>query len=222
MLKNKIFVMTSEERYDDCTFSNLIGIAGNIGSGKSVVSRILRCNGFFVYDCDMEASLLMNRDDYLRKSLISILGKDCYLSDGTLNKFFVSTKIFNDKNLRNRVNHLVHNAVKNDLINIATKVTGKIFVESAIMATSGLGRLCGKIWVVDAPEDIRVRRIMIRNHLSVAEIRKRMNAQKDELLKLPDDKIVKIENDDTSNLLKQILTLALSDVEFSEFEIFSI
>ncbi|MDE5975343.1 MAG: dephospho-CoA kinase, partial [Muribaculaceae bacterium] len=43
-----------------------IGITGGIGAGKSVVSRILRLNGFTVFDCDSEARLLMENDSRLR------------------------------------------------------------------------------------------------------------------------------------------------------------
>lgn len=197
----------------------IIGIAGNIGAGKSIVSRILRCNGFFVYDCDSEASLLMNGYGALRAKLIEILGDSCYNDDGSLDKHYVSSKIFGDDAVRGRVNSVVHEAVRGHFLSKAMEREGKVFVESAVMSTSGLDKICREIWFVDASEETRLRRVMRRNRLSEKEVRGRMETQRMELSRLPSDKVVIIENDDDSLLLERVLRLALNDIEPINFEI---
>lgn len=208
--------------YDRCSIDGcceIIGIAGNIGAGKSVVSRILRCNGFIVYDCDKEASDIMNYDEKLRLHLIEILGQECYTDKGNVNKRYVSSQIFNDEEIRNKVNAVVHEAVRNDFMRIASKNNEKVFVESAIMASSGLDKLCRQIWVVEASETTRLKRVMLRNNLSEKEVMSRMETQRGELSKLPEDKVVIIENDDNSIMLRQVLKLAFGKVEAMCFEI---
>lgn len=197
----------------------IIGIAGNIGAGKSIVSRILRCNGFFVYDCDREAASLMNGSEDLQAKLIEILGYSCYQDDGSLDKRYVSSKIFNDDILRSRVNSVVHEAVRNHFMTKAGERCGKVFVESAIMSTSGLDKMCAEIWFVDASEEIRLRRVMLRNSLSEKEVMERMETQRMELSRLPSEKVVIIENDDDSRLLERVLRLAFNNPESIDFEI---
>lgn len=198
----------------------IIGIAGNIGAGKSVVSRILRCNGFIVYDCDREASLLMNNDEALRLSLEKILGKDCYLPDGSLNKTYVSSKIFCDDALRCSVNEVVHEAVRNDFMKMATHAGNELFVESAVMSTSGLCDICDGIWLVAASEETRLRRVMLRNNMPEQEVRKRMDSQAGEIAALPSEKVVVIENDQGSEVLRRVLQLALPLAEPEYFEFY--
>lgn len=198
----------------------IIGIAGNIGAGKSVVSRILRCNGYTVYDCDREASVLMIADELLRMRLTDILGEMCYQPDGSLNKAYVAEKIFSSSEHREKVNSVVHEAVRNDILSqAARKGKGKLFVESAIMATSGLDRLCSAIWVVDAPEDVRLRRVMLRNGMTEEDVRARMETQRGELALLPEDKVVVVHNDDSSKVLNEVIHLVDPNVESQSFEI---
>lgn len=212
--------MGEDKSFAGVSECEIIGIAGNIGAGKSVVSRILRCNGYTVYDCDREASMLMIADDFLRMRLTDILGETCYLPDGSLNKGYVAEKIFSSPEHREKVNSVVHEAVRNDILRQAeSRSKGKLFVESAIMATSGLDRLCSAIWVVDAPENLRLRRVMLRNGMQEIEVRKRMETQKGELALLPKEKVVAVNNDDTSMLLSEVINLVDPYVESQSFEI---
>ncbi|MBD5355963.1 MAG: dephospho-CoA kinase [Bacteroides sp.] len=203
--------MTLQEKLDiECSIPKIIGITGYIGSGKSIVSRILRCNGFSVYDCDSAAAWLMNNDISVKQQLIEILGEKCYQINGMLDRIYVSKIIFGDDNMRMRINSIVHKAVSNDFKQFVENKTDKVFIESAILATSGLYKVCNEIWIVDAPENIRLLRVMERNHFSEQEVRKRMLAQKDELIGLPEDKIIVIENDGYREILEKIITLLYS------------
>lgn len=219
MSKNNRTAMSHCKNNEKRVTCEIIGIAGNIGAGKSIVSRILRCNGFVVYDCDMQASILMNGSNELRRKLAAILGNECYLSDGNLNRTFVSSRIFSDESLRREVNSLVHTAVKDDFIKVASLQVGKIFVESAVMATSGLDKLCNRIWVVEASKKNRLKRVMSRNNLTEKEVLDRMNTQKREISSLPAEKVVIIDNDDNTAVLEKVLRLAYDHVESVCFEI---
>ena len=72
-----------------------IGLTGNIGSGKSIVSAILRSIGIPVYDCDTEAKRLMQEDSETRDSIIAKFGNDCYPDGKNLNRQHLAEKIFN-------------------------------------------------------------------------------------------------------------------------------
>lgn len=88
-----------------------LGITGGIGSGKSVVSEILRTKGIPVYNADEEAKRLMVQDENLRSQLMNLLGDDIYYGDGTLNKKKIASMIFSNQTLLTKVNQTIHPAV---------------------------------------------------------------------------------------------------------------
>ena len=183
----------------------IIGITGGIGSGKSVVSRIVRLNGFGVYDCDREAKILMATDPQLKESLIRLLGEEAF-PGGELDRAYVASRIFTDKGLLADVNLLVHRAVRDDFMRKANADRkGRYFCESAILASSGLMAVCEEVWLVDAPREVRVKRVIARNGLPKADILKRMEVQENEFSSMP--QAIRIENDDHHQILPQILDL---------------
>lgn len=183
----------------------VIGITGGIGSGKSVVSRVLRLNGFPVYDCDTEAKRIMACDQDVKTALKEIVGEDVYDASGMLDKVKMADCIFKDEIKREGVNRVVHRAVKKDFLEFAA-VCDKcvVFCESAILASGGFGNVCNSIWVVEAPVEIKIGRVERRNGLSREDVMTRMESQRDEFDNLPADKCVMIENDDSSLLIPQI------------------
>ena len=73
-----------------------IGITGGIGSGKSVISRILKIMHYPVYDSDYWAKFLMNNDKTIYKALTDKFGPETYSSEG-INRPFLAQLIFNNK-----------------------------------------------------------------------------------------------------------------------------
>lgn len=185
----------------------IIGITGGIGAGKSVVSRILRLKGYWVYDCDLEAKILMDQDMDVRNALKELFSESIYLEDGTLDRKLMADMIFTDENIRNSVNRIVHSAVKSDFISRAGWNGSPVFVESAILHTSGLDSMCSRIWLVDAPVDVRINRVVERNGMSAQQIEARMSAQQGEFDLFDRNKIDVIDNSGDVSLLYQINNL---------------
>ena len=156
----------------------LVVITGGIGSGKSVLSHIVNVMRYPTYDCDREAKRLMNESLYLRDALTKLLGCDAYNSDGQLNKAYVSQRIFHDEALRDAMNKLVHPAVKDDIVEWANAQDSPVaFVETALLAESGLSSIANDIWVVDAPERLRIERVVKRSGLTHEQVKARIASQ---------------------------------------------
>lgn len=182
----------------------LIGITGGIGAGKSVVSRILRLKGYPVYDCDLRARILMENSEDIRQALVSRFGEEVISDDGTLDRALIATRVFANAEERDWLNKLVHGAVRDDLSKWTDEHDGAVcFVESAIMVTSGLDRMCDAIWLVDAPQEVRMARAIGRGGVDPENIALRMDAQRGEFDGLPPDKTIIIENTDQRSLLEQ-------------------
>lgn len=184
----------------------MILIAGGIGSGKSVISRIMRLRGYGVFDCDYEARVLMNTDCSLKSGICNIFGDHAYLPSGELDRRLISREIFADAEKRRRLNRLVHAPVLRRITDWKEESKDHIFIESAIGAESGIVDVVREIWLATAPELVRIQRVMTRSGLPEAETRRIMEAQKDEEKRLYScGKTVKIiDNSPSVSLLEGI------------------
>lgn len=182
---------------------NLIGITGGIGAGKSVVSRILRLQGFDVYDCDLEARGIMENDPGIRKAIHKHFGKESILDDGTIDRKYLAQKVFSEESERRWLNSLIHSAVREDLKK--WKEGRKLaFVESAILNSSRLVDMCREVWLVTADEKIREERAIRRGGITVEDLKARMKVQANEFLFDERIRVRKIDNSGDRSLLKQI------------------
>ena len=182
----------------------LIGITGGIGAGKSIVSRILRLKGYAVYDCDSEAKRLMDNSRNMIDLISSRFGEECILSDGSLNRSAIAKRVFTNEDDLRWLNSLVHSEVRKDLLRWSEGIDGVKFVESAILHSSRLDELCEKIWIVDAPEDIRFDRALRRGGITKENLVNRMDAQREELNSIDSGKCEMILNYADHSLLEQI------------------
>ena len=173
----------------------IIGITGGIGSGKSVIAKQLRKMGYSVYDTDSEAKRIIVEDATVREQMTALFGEEVY-KDGVYQTSFVAQQVFADKNLLAKLNAIVHPAVKADLISKfrSSGVTsepsapseplnndsGLFFIECAILFQAGFDVLCDKVVAVTAPEDIRLERVIARDHSDMNKVRARMRAQEAE------------------------------------------
>lgn len=190
----------------------IIAITGGIGSGKSFVSHVLsrRC-GIPVYDCDSHAKQLMNSNADLRQKLVDLIGPEAYGSDGVLCRPVVAAYLFADARHAERVNALVHPAVRADILRWASEQDCQtVAVETAILVESGLDRLVDAVLFVDAEEDTRLARAMQRDAADAGKIRARMAQQQTEAARKLATWVVRNEQGETEeSIYKQIKDLGI-------------
>jgi len=154
----------------------IIGITGGIGSGKSTIVTEIARRGYAVYDCDREAKRIIAEDAAVRKAIIDLLGEEAFThvqgtkdkGQGiTYNTAYVAQRVFDDPALLERLNGIVHPAVKKDILSFTPSLLHSftpLFVESAILFEAGLDALCEGIVIVDAPEEVRIARVIARDY----------------------------------------------------------
>ena len=186
----------------------LIGLTGGIGTGKSTVARILRLRGYEVYDCDLEAKRLMDESMEVRRSLRDRWGEEIYSAEGELDRRKVAEYVFADRREKAWLDSLVHGLVRDDVKRWAATHTDyshdTVFVESAILFTSGLADMCQEVWEVTAPPDTRVERVMKRSGLTREQALARIDAQREEQKICQSRHTRQIVNDGTTPLLDAI------------------
>lgn len=182
-----------------------LGITGGIGSGKSVVARLLKTMGIPVYQTDDEAKRLTNEDAEIRRQLVRLAGSEVYLPDGTLNRPYLAAYLFAEEAHATKVNAVIHPRVKSDFIQWAQAHEKEpiIAIESAILIEAGFADTVDRIIAVYAPTALRLRRAALRDHVSEEQIRRRILCQMDEEKKCRMAHFVII-NDDHTPLLPQV------------------
>ncbi len=183
-----------------------IGITGGIGSGKSVVSDLLRLQGVPVYNADTASKSLLVTDEKLISSLKVLLGEDIY-QGGVLDKKRMASLIFSDKELLEKVNALIHPVVIADFERWANRQKASLLAcESALIFESKMNSLFDAVVMVYAPESVRLRRAMLRDTATEEQVKARIKNQlSDEVKKSISDYV--IVNDDKQALLPQLKEL---------------
>ena len=163
----------------------IVGITGGIGSGKTTIARFFHEEfGIPVYYADKEAKNLMHTQELVRP-ITELLGERAY-KDGNLDRAYVASKVFEDTDLLNKLNGIVHPAVGKHFIDWAEKQNAPyVLKEAAILFENGNASDCDAVILVTAPEDMRIQRVLERDHTTVEDVRVRMNKQWSDSEKIP-------------------------------------
>lgn len=180
-----------------------IGLSGGIGSGKSYVAEILEKMGFPVYYSDARAKALTDTHPHIKSELIKRFGTSIY-EDGVLNRKALASLIFDSEEYRLFVNNLIHPIVRADFDAwCATQDSPLVFNEAAILFETGAYRQFDATVLVIAPIDIRLQRIMKRDHCTHEQAEARINSQWNDEQKIP-LATYSISNDGVQPLLVQL------------------
>ena len=184
----------------------ILGITGGIGSGKSVVSRLLQLMDVPVYLSDDESKLLLDTSSELKKILKENFGEEIYVNDLIDRKKFASIIFQNPEKLQ-LANSIIHPFVKRHFSAwleqqemLGKKLVG---IESAILFESGFNLLVNKTIFVYAPVETRLERVVNRDQVKPANVLSRMKNQNtdDENREKSDFVIL---NDGQSSILTQV------------------
>ncbi|MDR3287199.1 MAG: dephospho-CoA kinase, partial [Prevotellaceae bacterium] len=147
-----------------------IGLTGGIGSGKTLVSKVFNTIGVPVFCADTEAKKIY-ADTEVRNQIIDIFGNQIYINDTDVDKQLLASKIFSDKKLLEKVNNIIHPAVHKHFETWLTQQKSPYIIhEAAILFESGFDKFMDKIIVVNAPQDLRIARVMARDKQSYQQI----------------------------------------------------
>ncbi|MCR8559805.1 dephospho-CoA kinase [Mucilaginibacter sp. BJC16-A38] len=186
-----------------------IGLTGNIGSGKTTVSKVFELLGIPVFYADDAAKNVMVNDPVLIEAIKATFGKLSYFEDGSLNRKHIANIVFNDADELIKLNALVHPAtfrafdewvrnVKND--------APYVLKEAALLFESDSYKMCDYSIMVQSPLETRIQRVMKRDNLTRAEVEGRNAKQFTEERKsgLADYIII---NDEVQLVIPQVLKL---------------
>ncbi len=186
-----------------------VGITGGIASGKSLLAKIIEEIGFPVFYSDRVSRKLVNESEGLRQSVIELLGSESY-SDGKMNNAYVAKIIFNNPQILEKLNRIIHPEVRKTFLDWCTKQTADIvFNEAAILFETGAYANFDATILVTAPLEIRINRAIIRDKSNREDILKRIEQQWTDEKKIPLASFVLV-NDDQTPFIQQVEALIYS------------
>lgn len=160
-----------------------IGITGGIGAGKteilSYIGKHYKCE---IYLADQVAHEVKKPGTECFRALIDLLGREILASDGQIDKGRMAEKIFGDSSLLEKVNGIIHPAVKEYLLEHLEKAreAGEVelfFVEAALLIECGYRKLVDEMWYIYADENVRRNRLKQARGYSGEKIESIMSKQ---------------------------------------------
>ncbi|HRD00363.1 MAG TPA: dephospho-CoA kinase [Candidatus Syntrophosphaera thermopropionivorans] len=195
----------------------LIGITGNIGSGKTTFCNLLEEKGFKVIYADEIAQQQLNQPDTL-KTLIKRWGKGI-VKNGQPQRDKIAEIVFNNKSELDFLNSIVHPKTLSALQQIVDNSTEKyLFFEIPLLFEAGLELCFDYIILIRAPREVRINRLLQKGKETREQIEARINAQIDDLDKIPLCDLVIDNSNDLTELNNQLNSLlsTLKDIKPKE------
>jgi len=186
----------------------IIGLTGPMGAGKNEVVKILKKYKAVIIDADSVAHSLYVPQSPLWQALVRSFGSKILKRGGGINRKKLAAVVFSNKKKLEELNRIVHPFLKEAVVKKIedqrqkTKDRRPIIINAALLKEIGLIDLVDEVWVVTAPKEKRLKRIISQRGLTRKEAEARMRAQRPEkeYLKIAD---VVIKNDQTLKKLKE-------------------
>ena len=189
-----------------------VGLTGGIGAGKSVVRHLFATLGIPTTDADARAKWLMTHDPALRAALTAEFGPAVFASaTGPLNRAWLAQRAFTDPTALSQLNALVPPAVAADFaawLDVQTRAGAPYIIkEAAILFEADIARSLDFVITVAAPEEVRIRRVLVRDpHRTAADVAAILAKQLPEAERQRRADFV-LWNDDRQPLLAPVLAL---------------
>jgi dephospho-CoA kinase len=155
----------------------VVGVTGGIGSGKSeVMKRLSRLGIVGVSSDDLAHDCLEPRHPAYQR-VVKRFGRDILLPDGRVDRKALGRIVFAEPSKRRELERIIHPYVMRGLKDFAHSHRGIIALDIPLLFEAGLRRRVHVVICVTCRPDQQVSRVVRRNGLSAAEVRKRIKAQ---------------------------------------------
>ncbi|ABO50124.1 dephospho-CoA kinase [Desulforamulus reducens MI-1] len=194
----------------------IIGLTGNIASGKSTVSHLLKELGAKVIDTDRVAREIVLPDTPALKEIVFSFGAGVLNNDGTLNRAKLATIVFDNPAARRKLEAITHPRIEEE-INQQIEFFSKdnhasvLVLEVPLLIEVGWHKKVDQVWLVTVDERVQLERLMQRDKLSPEQAKKRIHSQMPQREKMKYANVI-IDNSGTPEEVKQKLIVIWSNL----------
>ncbi len=163
----------------------VIGLTGNIGTGKSVVRKMLEHLGAYGIDADALAHRAIARGAPGYEPVLQSFGRWLVMPDGEISRAKLGRLVFSDPEALKQLESIIHPLVSQAVDLLIRRAEQRVIVIEAIkLIEAGMNKDCDSLWVVYAPPEVQLARLIEKRKMSEAEARQRITAQSPQEQKL--------------------------------------
>ena len=156
----------------------VIGLTGNIGTGKSVVRRMLEHLGAYGIDADALSHRAIAKGAPGYEPVLEAFGRYILGPDEQIDRKKLGRLVFNDPEALKQLEAIIHPLVKHAIDLIVRRASQKVIViETVKIFESGMSEVCDSVWVVYAPEEVQLARLVQNRGMSEKDALQRINNQ---------------------------------------------
>ena len=189
--------------------SIVIGLTGQSGAGKTLVSRVFEENGFGVINCDMAAREVTEAGSDCNRELAEIF-PECFDEDYVLDRRALGSIVFADRQKLDTLNSVIFRYIDkllDEKIAEYSQSYDYVVLDAPTLFEAGADKKCHVIVSVTADEDIRLRRITARDGLDEESVRKRFASQHDQAFFEKVSDYVITNNGDSTEAVRQTIEI---------------
>lgn len=184
----------------------IIGLTGNIATGKSVVRRMLEHLGAYTIDADALAHRVIAKDAPGYKRVLDTFGTWLLDKNGQIDRGKLGKLVFADAEALTQLEAIIHPYVRQAVDLLIRRASQPVAVIEAIkLLESDLRNECDSIWVTDAPHEVQIERLIRKRNFSREDALQRVSAQNPQTEKLAAANIVIKNNGSYDELWKQVV-----------------
>lgn len=184
----------------------IIGLTGNIGTGKTTVLRMLAARGAYTIDADAIAHQVMEPGGRAYEAVVAAFGPEILNPDGTINRQRLGQIVFADPDRLARLEQIVHPAVIAVINALVEQTTAPVVVIEAIkLLEAGMAvTLCDQVWVVTSPVEQQIERLMAERGMTREAAMARMASQSPQSFKISQADVVLDNSGTFADLERQV------------------
>ena len=183
----------------------VIGLTGNIATGKSVVRRMLEHLGAYTIDADALSHRVIAKGAPGYQPVVNTFGTWVLNKDGQIDRDKLGRLVFADAQALKQLEDIIHPYVGQAIDILVRRATQRVVVIEAIkLLESGLRNLCDSIWVTDAPQHVQIERLIRKREMSPEMALQRVHSQSAQKQKLAAAHMVITNTGSYENLWKQV------------------
>lgn len=155
----------------------VIGLTGGIGTGKSTVSEYLASKGFEIVDADLIARQIVQPGSPLLDRIAETFGSQFILPDGSLDRKALGAYVFKDNQRKKQLDDIMMGSIVSTIRENIAGAEGKVIVDAPLLFEVGLDADVEAVWLVDAADEIRIKRVCARDNISAQQVADRIKNQ---------------------------------------------
>jgi dephospho-CoA kinase len=184
----------------------VVGLTGNIATGKSAVGKMMAELGAEVIDADLIAHQVMLPGTQEHQKILDAFGESIALASGGIDRRRLGQLVFSSPEAMRQLEAIVHPRTIAEVRRRTASTSARVIVHEAIkLVESGMADECDEVWVTTCAREVQIERLIQHRGMTLRQATLRVDAQAPQELKLSRADIVIDTNGDLSHTRKQIL-----------------